>query len=359
MDTPASHRPAPWVRGVIVVALSIGAVMVEGYVLTRHEPTAMGPRAEAAFSVLSGTPRWRAYQNRLLGPQLVRGIQVLSGAGNVASLKAFFWLAVVAKWLAVYLLFKRLASRAWIAASVAAAASLMTVGCLGFWVYPWDYLDAIFMSLLLLGIVGGRGWRWFGALFLFGLWNRETVLFLPLWFLIDSVTLRRADPIGRASFQIDLPQCFGAAWLLALGAGVISVVRQVLFIHLSDGASDALDLQHASLGNHLLLLRNAREFVTEFRVLGQDPPGRARLISGGIILLLAVALVYQGRLTVQGRKLLIWSACVAIGTVTFGAINEARIWIGFVPICLFWVAVFGGFVDGATSMRRAAPPPAV
>jgi len=327
----------------LAIALCAGAVLIEGLVLTSGAPDATPHRAEAVFGVLAGTPHWRAYQNRLLGPQLVRGLQIVLGLDDVGSLTAFFWLAVIARTSAVFLLFKKLSGRFVAAAICAAGVSLLTTCCLSFWVYPWDYLDAIFVCGMLLGISRGFKWPAWLALVALGLWNRETALLLPLWLVIDAM------PAGS---RLDVRKLSAGSILLALGVAIVFWLRRTLFVHRLDAALDPLDTGHLAIANHLMLAQNAREFVNELGNLGRGPEGRARLIAACFVVGTAVAVLLARALTQQGKKALLWSFCAVLSVLTFGAISEARIWIGFVPLAVFWAAVLSGRVPAARLVRR-------
>jgi hypothetical protein len=183
-----------------------------------------------------------------------------------------------------------------------------------------------------MGIARRWSLRAWIAVFAFGLWNRETALLVPLWLLIDGALVAGAS-------------------LAAAGGAFVFWIRATLFRHRLDVTVDPLDTSHSGLSNHLMLWRNAREFWTELPSLGRGPTGRARLITASVIAGCVIALMLATRLTSDGKKALVWSLAALATVVTFGAIGEARIWIGFIPIILFWIAVFAGHARSLRFLR--------
>jgi hypothetical protein len=200
---------------------------------------------------------------------------------------------------------------------------------------------------MLLGITRRWGWRSWLVLFLFGLWNRETALFLPLWLLIDALVPSPESNAQRARTQL------GAALGLAvIGTAFVVWIRRALFQRRLEPAVDPLDAAHSTIANHVMLIRNLREFWSELAMLARGPAGRARFIAALMMAGAAASMLLATRLTLQGRKVLAWSLTAIACVVTFGAISEGRIWIGFIPLVLFWLAVFSGH---ARSLRFIRP----
>lgn len=203
--------------GVIAVTLLLAGAELHHFLL--FSSPHLGLNLEAAIGVTTGHPHWRVYQNRILGPFLLKGVAgLLTGNdGNAYLLLAFASLA-----LAGYQAW-RIGSR--IGGGQTGWFALLTLH-LAFvflrqnpFLYVWDYIDLnVFLAFVAL-VVESATWPWFAALFAVAIVNRESGLFIAFWMAIEPIwrwQLRRPLP-PRSAWRMmaaGLTCVVGGAWLV-------------------------------------------------------------------------------------------------------------------------------------------------
>lgn len=186
---------------------------------------------DAARGVLDGHPHWRVFQNRVLGPYMVKLLSAVFPSFDLAHV--FFSIAAIA--MAGFLAW-RLGRRhggdlrsALLALLVfeAAFACLLSPP----WLYAWDYLDIIVFLLFVDLVLSRARTAFFVALFCAAALNRESCLFIALWMMIDPLvgwSLGRAGLSGRE--RMKWPRfCSGAACAV-LGIVVTEALRRALLV---------------------------------------------------------------------------------------------------------------------------------
>jgi hypothetical protein len=252
--------------------------------------------------IIAGTPVAKAWQQRFVGPLLVRAL-----GGDLSALK---WLHASLLLVANLLLFELLRRR-----RVPLANCVLAVVCFGFahlvlvyrLEYPWDWIDVILF--LFFGAWAARG----GALvplwplLLIGAFNHETVLYIPLWYLLTPP--RRQQVVALAT---------------SLGlAGVITATRALfyrgrpalpaqVFEEITPYVSNPIHVRH-NLAN--LLMRNWSV-------------GRG-WISVGVLAAIALFATRARQPAAQ------WSLVILATVLCFGYFNETR---HYLPLLAFWVA---------------------
>lgn len=180
----------------------------------------------ASQGVLEGTPHWRAYQNRLLGPALLEFLGLFSRE----PFRMFAAIMFLTGNLALY----RMCAR-WLPAT---------------WRGAWQ-AGLLVLAYLALTVPVGTVWP-FVALYAVALFSRESALFIPMFVLIRA-------------WLVSVPnrwrQTVLALGLIALGMGLIQLTRQSLFEH-SSLPEVGLDTAHAVWGNHLTLQINQADWVS-------------------------------------------------------------------------------------------------
>lgn len=180
----------------------------------------------ASQGVLEGTPHWRAYQNRLLGPALLEFLGLFSRE----PFRVFAAIMFLTGNLALY----RMCAR-WLPAT---------------WRGAWQ-AGLLVLAYLALTVPVGTVWP-FVALYAVALFSRESALFIPMFVLIRA-------------WLVSVPnrwrQTVLALGLIALGMGLIQLTRQSLFEH-SSLPEVGLDTAHAVWGNHLTLQINQADWVS-------------------------------------------------------------------------------------------------
>jgi hypothetical protein len=179
---------------------------------------------DAALGVVRGLPHWRAYQSRVLGPWM---IEILSGAfGGFSAAHVFFTIAMtaVAGWLILALTQHSFGRRAaWGAFFLFHALFAFLLGKL--WLYAWDHSGIVVFILFIHFVLSGKDWRWFTALFVLAVVNRESAFFIALWMVLD--------PLVKAQLDRTRPQwALLLAGLACLGFGLelVGWLRDALLV---------------------------------------------------------------------------------------------------------------------------------
>ena len=280
-------------------------------------------------SLLSGHPYWKAYQNRLLGPEVVGWTADLTRwplAGVYQSV--CFGLLCAANALGGFL-FRNLPGRpgtAW--GYVVALAGLFVAFQDPEWLYLWDYVDLSLMLLFAWAVIVG-GWSlWqFALLFLVELANRESAQFVALWLVLDSL-LPEVRDVGRRAKWVDVPR---------LGLGVGLGVAGMVWTHFVRNAF--------CVGETGVV---PRKEITEFadgqffmgRVtldLLHDPWNFLAASSGG--LLAALGFLWwrtRGLLGPRAWKVAALLAALVAANLCLSFIYELRVWFTLLPfaVCL-------------------------
>jgi len=289
---------------------------------------------DAYEGVLSGTPHWRAYQNRLLSPALVKAL----GWFSAQPLALFTEWAVLALDVGLFL-----AVRALTRSNLAGV--LAVVVCALVWVleqhnssYTWDLTEA--GCLLAMAWFATRQQvpkAWLLGLFAVAAFNRESAVFIGLYVLLSGL-LQRAK--GTA--------LMGAA-LCVVSLVLTEVLRKSLFRYASlSGVGD--DAAHAVFENHFNTAANWQLLRDQVR---QATPLLFILGMYAVSLLLIVAKgIEQGRPQLTAAGLALGAYFASLGV--FGILDELRLYQPFdwcLPLLL--VACWQGPPKAAAP---AAPP---
>ena len=284
--------------------------------------------------IITGYPAGRVFQNRLLGPYLVTGIAQITNSPLISALKWYTLLMVVLENLLlgglVYLHFQKKLDKQAIYHALTAVAlfGLLRLLFLYFLEYPWDQIDILIFMLFAYWVVN-RQPRWLlPLLFLTALLNRESCLFILLWFLLEAVFGFGKDPLvikggsHLAIRQVDW-QKFLLTGLLFLGSLVfIYGIREVLFI--APTAVAGVDLDADLIGNTWNLAHNGRQFLIV--------NWRSTLLFVNLALITAVAFLVLVFKTYPVAA--IWTGLWILSIFLFGFINETRLYL---PLIAFWL----------------------
>lgn len=292
--------------------------------------------AEAALGVVNGTPHWRIYQSRVLGPYLVQWLS--SYTPSYAD--AYFAFAVAALAIAG-LLILILAFRLFRDTS-AALASFFTLHAMFAlllahpWLYAWDFGSLIVYTIFVYLVLSGAGWLSFTLLFLLAIVNRESGLFIALW-MIANPLLRWliAAPADDATSRSDRKLFVAGLGCFAGGIAIIEHLRTRLLVR--EVAPDVFGDRSLGSDFHLRFADNVamiRRVFTDFVTPNFD---RAMYfvvpIFIGLVVLLALALIRRNAGRLLGLALVHVALLASI--LAFGVLLEARIYIEFIPFVAF------------------------
>lgn len=262
---------------------------------------------ESVRGVLAGTPVTKAWAQRLLAPFLV---SLLGGATQIA-VERFAILMVVAGNLLLYALLRRKGlslPRALLGIAVFGLARILLAYKLE---YPWDGVDVL--VFFAFGAWASRG----GALLpivpllVVGAFNHETILYVPLWYLLVGERRQRLVAVG-----------IGAAL-----ATIIAVTRAIRYVGQPNLPGQVFDTPTPVVENHLHVAHNLRQLFVE-----DWTAGRAHISTAFLVATAAFAWLAR---RAETRAPAVWTLVVLGSVVAFGFVNETRLYL--VPLA-FWMA---------------------
>lgn len=306
----------------------------------------------AAQGVVTGTPHWRAYQNRLLGPWLVQGVSLLTGQGYAHGYQLVTSFLLLAANFLCFALFTRLTGRP------QAGLVYTGAGILGFlllqdsiWLYLWDYWDYLVFLVFVYGAYRRRGLAYFVPLFLVELLNREAAMFISVWLVLDAFSLPGEFPGLKGARLTDRSKLLAGAALTAAGIAWTGYIRDRLFRY-SSLPGVGYDLEHKH-GNFLTLSVNGDQFR---QVLTQPSP--LLDIVSYVLIPLAVGTLWlcRHRLSGQAAKLS-WLFLLILAAILITAlVRETRVFLSTIPFLLILHFAISQSAPAVSPRSAAADP---
>lgn len=205
----------------------------------------------ASYGVLDGTPHWRAYQNRILGPLLIHVLGYVANEPFYLFMKAGFLALNLFVFGAVFSITEQMGR----ASLAVLGAALLWVLQNHYWAYPWDLVEAITLVLLVYFALRETFNFWTGLIVVLAALNKETAMLIGLFFVLRGLALKLEK--GR----VDVRQiCLGLALSMA-SLALTEGLRHVLF-NISSLQGIGQDPDHANFGNHWVILENWHDFKT-------------------------------------------------------------------------------------------------
>lgn len=288
--------------------------------------------AHAAEGVIDGTPHWRAFSNRLLGPYSVLFISHL-GFPFETSLQIFnFLLITLQNFILFYLVLHYTGGSHSKSIRYLIIFSFMLISVEDYIMYTWDYIDTIIFTLFAFGIFQSKPTRFFAILFAVELLNREIALFIAFFILLDAFITGRSKNgiLPKINFtNLNRQKLAVGLSLSAVGVVFIKAVRDLLFIE-STVPGVGTDLENKLIGNHIQILENIRilfiENFTSLEIVNT-------IILIGVIVYL-ILLFPNFKLT--HYQAFIIAVSMVLSIFIFGLINETRLYRYLVPFMLFF-----------------------
>lgn len=288
---------------------------------TIHGPN-IADLADVAFGVTEGTPRGIAFQNRLLGPWLVR-LMSETGISFESALWRFHFVFLALQCVLLVGLLRRSGLKTHHALAQLVVFLFMFLVLQFYWYHTWDILDMILFTLVAYGAFQAKGILYFTMIFAVALLNRESSLFVALFLMLDSVTV----DAQKRRWVLDAPRKLAVgAMLLVLGLAFTVLVRQLTLVEATDIPDETRQM---ILGNELHLAQNLRDLLVN------------NLLSINIIytvFILGSFAVFLGqfrRLSASGVKCLILALLIFANIMVFGIIIETRMLLILLPLFLF------------------------
>ncbi|RLP54887.1 MAG: hypothetical protein D6160_08735 [Ketobacter sp.] len=291
-------------------------------VLMQMHDAGINALVHAAEGVIDGRPHWIAYQNRLLGPYLVKLISLV-GFPFSEALKIFIFITVLIQNVLLFYLVMDMRIRPRESFLWVMVYSLFFIVVQHFWFYTWDSIDAIIFTLFAWGILKGQSTPYFFVLFSISILNRETALFIAAFVAIDAFRFESA-----AKFKlVSIKKLFAGISLSLLGAIYIKLVRHWLFISKADGDPD---VDHELIGNHVYLIQNLKKLFYE-NFFSLDVLNSITLSFSVLYLVLNL----KNYVEIKIKFALVYFLLVA-NILIFGLVNETRMYIILIP---FWIFI--------------------
>lgn len=274
--------------------------------------------ANDAFGVLEGRPHWIAYQNRLLGPLIIKAIALIGGDYTRAWV-IFHFVAIQILCFFLYWIFRREYASIYKRYFFVIAFLSIFFGLQHFYLYPWDIIDLLIFTAFAYGVLKQYRLPYFVFLFIVGIGNRESALFISAFIIINAFKFdHHLMTITLRSFK-ELAIGIG---LTGFGLIYTKLIRTLLFQSKSDLQPD---VQHALLGNHINFIQNVKDLF--FYNFSNQHFYLSLAISGLIIFYF----MQYKRMQEQQLKLLFMILLIFISILVFSGINETRVYFSMIP----------------------------
>lgn len=331
---PGTGRPraASTIRALAVLA-TFGALawlsLAEWKILTRlyADPPSLAFVVESVRGVLGGTPVSKSWAHRIATPYLVGLLgEPLGGTENEAVLR-FTGLALLA---ANALLFALLRGRG--ASRASAALGVVSFGLARLVLaykleYPWDGVDQlVFLAFGAWAARGGSLLR-FAPVLVVGALNHETILYVPLYFLLAAITPSSERPPPERAARTRLWRGLEAGAVLAALAAAIGGLRALRYVGPPSLPGQIFEVPTPVVENHLHVAHNLRQLFVRNWI-----DGRAHVTIG---FLAAVTMLVVLVRKPQVRVPALWSLVVLATVVAFGYVTETR---HYLVLVAFWIA---------------------
>ena len=274
--------------------------------------------------VMSGYPDWIAFQNRLLGPMLVQAIHLTGIEYDAAHMfvQAFAWLLNCAL---VYVFVT--ASGRSPQTAIIAVTSFAIIFLFSQYrrLLIWDSLDLLMMTTLAYLAFSLPRLRYLIPLFIFGILNRESGLFVALFILIDAFD---TDALLRLRIRVtNWFKFWTGISLMLIGIIYVKSVRTLFFIETRGGTDD---IEHQLIGNHFQIFTNLRGIIRG-SFLDTNFAHTAMVAA-----LVATLLFFFWNDTDRRRKGAILTLSILANILMFGIFRETRTLLPLLPLALFY-----------------------
>ena len=332
----------------VAVVLSLGQTCV----FIQYHQFNLNSLALATAHFFRGETHWRTFQNRLLGPALVLLIQkLLCAAGRreyLTALRGYYYAATVTVnviFLALVLNIRRSLTFGFIC----------LMGFIGFqvlmwteWYYPWDPLELLlFSTLLLMELKRRRGWTFFYLLFLVWVFTKETAIFVPIWLIVTRGIIPSDWKSPRAWWGPNAKIVGNSIAMFAIASVITRTLRNRLFVR-SVLPNVGADDQDRNVGQHLQLFNNVH--LTRLDILRFIHIHSATYSYGTFYCIMIGCLLSYSAWRLRqlyvppalAFRMLLFVAIYFLSVVVAGFAVETRVYLPFGPMALaFYLVVTG------------------
>jgi hypothetical protein len=318
------NRRSWWLAGGLSVFLAV--------VQLRLVMTVLGANflrsADVAHGVLDGTPHWRIYQNRIIGPYLAEGLSAVmpsyAGAVTLLSLIALVASGVLAWRIGA----RRGGDRGGLLAVVVmhlAFAFLLWRR----WLFIWDFFDLAMFLLFVDFVIAEKKWQYFVPLGVIGVLNHEVALFISGFLVIDPIAKWLLGKLRNTPVPFDRMRCLVGVLAAAVSLQLVERVRDALLVQatgnllFTDAPANANDSFQFQLFDNLDIIR---QVVTSWDW------GLTILIPVLLVATLGVLVWIAKQDPAKYLGLALTFAAVIASLLTFGALIETRIYVVLIPV---------------------------
>jgi hypothetical protein len=295
------------------------AIFTHHRVMTLHRPN-ISALTTFALDVANGQAHWRAFQNRLLGPYILKyltevGLSQTSAWELLAFVSLFTYL-----FLATYLLSP---SGSWSERLlVLFVSSFSYIVLQHFYLYPWDNIELVVFTLFSFGLATRRSDWFFVLLFAFALLNRESALVIAVYLCISACEFSLSP---FRTYIAERSRWFKGFALFIFGVFYTKTVRDMMFKGRVDGT---MDTQHQLIGNHIYLIENVKEFVF---LNDNETRWFVPLI---VAIVLAVSILNLKSKNYESKMTTVVVLIVLANITIFGIATETRMYLPLIPLLI-------------------------
>jgi hypothetical protein len=299
-------------------------ILILSFVISKYEingwekypnTTRLQTQIDIAHDILSGHAEWRAYQNRVLIPIIIKAIEEVSQKLSLSPLRGVevFYTLILMSANAMVLNFSicRTKSIAFSLTAIAFSAAFFLCNSMNL-TYPWDFGEFIILPLLCHALLtNSTSSATFYSAFFASLFNRESsTLFGIAIALIGIFRLSKNKQLGMTAIK-------NGAAMLAISTATTEALRRSLF------ADPNRDLQHATFSNHINFVQNIININNPITWLNSSA-----LISASAAIMIFVATLLKSRRSQDvNASSLSWTMLFFTASIIcFGAIEEIRIY---------------------------------
>ena len=280
--------------------------------------------SDAALGITQGRPHWRAFQNRLLGPYLVLGLDFIFLSYR-KSLLLFTAFSILINNFLLYFLLKLLTINNFKSVIFVCAWSFLFLLFQDYWIYTWDMIDIILFTLIYYIILFSENKISMLLLYPLALANREMALFIPVIY-IAYLCLNFIYNKNNIESNLIL-KLIGAFLLIIFGIIYVKTTRDFLFIERSFGGADEINI---SIGNHIHLFSNLEKLI----IIGSFSASSFCIISVLVSTVVLSHLFFYTKIISIKLSIILFNLII-INIIIFGIVSEARMYLPLISLVIF------------------------
>lgn len=288
---------------------------------------------EEAGAVLDGTPAWRIYQSRLLGPWTVELLEPVFGSFLAAHVAFTIGATAVAGLLVLHLGRRLHGGWAPALAGFAVLHLLLAFSVSRRWVYAWDSYGLIFFTVFVYLALKGARTRAFVVLFAAALLNRESASAVAIYLIASPIVARLFGD------RLDMGRLVTGAGLFVVGFVAVEAARNALLVHERLGPGDISELIDYGQGLHLTWWLNLDDVIRTVTEWDYQLPFLLPLIP---VAWLAWAVSLVVRDPRRHGALVLAHLALLVAILLFGLVMEPRLYWELFPLVALTVPSFPG-----------------